>query len=40
MDSLYTAFTIAWIAIFSYIFYMIRTRLQLNRELAKLDRLL
>ena len=40
MDSLYTAFIIAWIAILLYIFYMIRTRLELNREIAKLDRLL
>ncbi|HJH31335.1 MAG TPA: CcmD family protein [Methanosarcinaceae archaeon] len=39
MDPLYTAFIITWIAIFSYIFYMIRTNIQLNRELARLGRL-
>ena len=39
MEALYTAFIITWVAIFAYIIYMIRTRLQLNRELARLGRL-
>ncbi|MGP8320718.1 MAG: CcmD family protein [Methanosarcinaceae archaeon] len=39
MDPLYTAFIITWIAIFSYILYMIRTRLQLNAELERLGKL-
>ncbi|MDO9518108.1 MAG: CcmD family protein [Methanosarcinaceae archaeon] len=39
MEPLYTAFAITWIAIISYILYMIRTRLQSNKELARLDKL-
>ncbi|MGP8330731.1 MAG: CcmD family protein [Methanosarcinaceae archaeon] len=39
MDPLYTAFAITWIAIFSCILYMIRNRLHLDTELARLGRL-
>ncbi|WP_369334621.1 CcmD family protein [Methanohalobium sp.] len=38
MNALYIAFIITWVTILIYAIYLIRTRLNLNRELKRLKK--
>ncbi|MFP4654329.1 MAG: CcmD family protein [Methanohalobium sp.] len=38
MNALYVAFTITWVTILIYVLYLIRTRVNLRRELKRLKK--